>query len=373
MSTQPASTTESWTPLPARDMVIGPGMVFGQDRWDLTPLSGRPTARHLALNFTLIPAPLRDDVKQLVHVMLTVDTPLDRLERKAMARVRLTPTSIKAAFQDIAWFASWADTRGHDRFSAITQDDLHAYAAVVAHGPWGQNTKQRRLFAASRFWLYAPYLRQRAQLIQPFWERHGIDAVVGPSEWTPENKSHPVHPATMSALLIWCLHVVEQGPTVTERLAVSCNEPCPLRQTPKAAIANRLTTLPWLTSALSADPVMTRQAVATACLITVAYLTGMRSDEVLSLRRGCCAPAPGHQRGYEVRGRTYKAAVEQGRSIAGGVEREIPWRAIKPVADAIAVMESLHDADLLFPQFLFKRWDKTPSPFDQCPSSVLRR
>ena len=51
---------------------------------------------------------------------------------------------------------------------------------------------------------------------------------------------------------------------------------------------------------------------------------------------------------------TYKSAVADGRSIPAGVERDVPWAAIKPVADAIAVMEALHTEDLLFSDSLFK-------------------
>lgn len=375
MSTQFAARTRTWTPLP-QNLVVGPGVIFGQDQWDLTPLSGRPTARHLTLNFAQIPPALRYDVKHLVHVMLTVDAPLERLERNAMARVRVAPSTIKASFVDIARFASWTDARGHDCFDTLTDDDLRAYAAAVAAEPLGQNPKARRLFAVSRFWLYAPYLRPQARLIQPFWEREGIDTVVGPSEWTPENKSQPVHPATMSALLVWCLHLVDQGPNVADALAVTRLNPRPrVRQNMRPTTAATLApdTAPWLTAAIAEDPVMARRAIATACLITVAYLTGMRADEVLSLERGCCTPIPGDKRGYELHGRTYKAAIAQGRAIPGGVERDVPWRAIKPVADAIAVIESLHDADILFPQVLFKRWDNSRAPFGQCPTSNARR
>lgn len=339
------------TSLPAVGATVVPGgSVFGDKVWDLSPLCPRPTTRWIRLDFERCPGGVREDIKHFFYLTLTQDTPLDQLDRPASVRRRLAPSTLKTMRADLQPFLDWLATRGTPQLAQLGEDDLREYAAQVATAPVGQNPKSRRLFVLSRLWLLSPYMRPSARLRQPFWEREGMEQVIGKSEWTAENKSVPVHPATMSALLVWCLRLVQEAPRLLHRLSLS----------PRATLpgpAGRAS-LPW-SGELDPDQVDAhRRVVSTACLITVAYLTGMRADEVLGLSRGCCTPTastPGAAAtGYEIRGRTYKAAVAAGRSLPEGVDREHPWVAIKPVANAIAVMEDLHDSDLLFSDTLFK-------------------
>src|SRR5690625_4979604 len=74
---------------------------------------------------------------------------------------------------------------------------------------------------------------------------------------------------------------------------------------------------------------------------------------------------------YEIRGRTYKSAVARGRSLPEGVDREHPWVAIKPVADAIAIMEQLHKGDLIFSSSLFQVRSVKPEAHTSGPPSKL--
>ena len=339
------------TSLPAVGATVVPGgSVFGDKVWDLSPLCPRPTTRWIRLDFERCPGGVREDIKHFFYLTLTQDTPLDQLDRPASVRRRLAPSTLKTMRADLQPFLDWLATRGTPQLAQLGEDDLREYAAQVATAPVGQNPKSRRLFVLSRLWLLSPYMRPSARLRQPFWEREGMEQVIGKSEWTAENKSVPVHPATMSALLVWCLRLVQEAPRLLHRLSLS----------PRATLpgpAGRAS-LPW-SGELDPDQVDAhRRVVSTACLITVAYLTGMRADEVLGLSRGCCTPTastPGTAAtGYEIRGRTYKAAGAAGRSLPEGVDREHPWVAIKPVANAIAVMEDLHDSDLLFSDTLFK-------------------
>jgi len=340
--------------LPPPDTVVVPGGArFEDDTWDLSSLCPRPTTRWIVLHFTTCPAALRPDIKHFFHLLLTVDTPLEQLDRPASARKRLSPSTLTSVFQDLKPFLGWLEARGTHTLNEVTEQDLHEYADQVAAAPIGQNPKSRRLFALSRLWLMAPYLRRSGRLRQPFWERDGIEQVVGKSEWTAENKSTPIHPVTMSALLVWCLRLIEDAPPLLPML----------RTQDPAAIGQLATPTPMLTTASWTGEVnphqvdQLRRNLTTACLITVAYLVGMRADEVLGLRRGCCTPTTDGTRSttaYAIRGRTYKSAVADGRSIPAGVERDVPWAAIKPAADAIAVMEALHTDDLLFSASLFK-------------------
>jgi integrase len=94
------------------------------------------------------------------------------------------------------------------------------------------------------------------------------------------------------------------------------------------------------------------QHLSTACFIVIAYLSGMRPGEVLTLRRGCVRydPAAGL---WLLSGRKWKGAVdEHGAKLAEGQERTDPWVVVEPVARAVAVLERLHDQPLLFPTSL---------------------
>ncbi len=90
-----------------------------------------------------------------------------------------------------------------------------------------------------------------------------------------------------------------------------------------------------------------------ACFILAAYLSGARPGEVLALRRGCVTrdPVTGL---WLMQGRKWKGAVdENGNKRPEGEERADPWVVVKPAADAVAVLERLHDRPLLFPAALF--------------------
>lgn len=342
--------TESEVPLPSGEATVVPdGSVFGDNLWDLSPLCPRPTTRNITLNFERCPVALREDIKHFFYVILNRDTPLDQLDRPASVRRRLAPSTVKATWHDLLPFLEWLAVRGTPQLAELDEDDLREYAAHIASWPIGPNTKSRRLFVLSRLWLLSPYMRSNARLRQPFWEREGMEQVIGKIDWTSENKSIPVHPATMSALLLWCLRLVEEAPRLLHRLSLS---------TSPVSRPDNDGSLPWSGEFDQEQAAAIRRLVVTACLITVTYLTGMRADEVSGLRRGCCTPNTNSTNrpsvGYEIRGRTYKSAVASGRSIPEGIDREHPWVAIKPVADAIAVMEGLHDGDLLFSDSFFR-------------------
>jgi hypothetical protein len=72
------------------------------------------------------------------------------------------------------------------------------------------------------------------------------------------------------------------------------------------------------------------------------------------------AAPPPHPAASPSDGRTFKSAVVNGRAVPEGLEREHPWVAIKPVADAIATMEDLHHSSLIFPASLFRRTNRPP-------------
>ena len=86
----------------------------------------------------------------------------------------------------------------------------------------------------------------------------------------------------------------------------------------------------------------------TACLVVVAYLSGGRPAEILNLRRGCIERDDANDM-YLMSGVYFKNAVdERGNKVPAGLHRRDPWVVVQPVAQAIQVLERLHDEDLLF-------------------------
>jgi hypothetical protein len=111
----------------------------------------------------------------------------------------------------------------------------------------------------------------------------------------------------------------------------------------------------------------------TAAAIIILYLTGMRPQEVQGLRAGCCPdPTPGgtphhllHSNTEDIesnkplteeadphliRGHHYKNVRDHnGHHVSGGEERAVPWVAIRPVVNAIRVLERVvPEGELLF-------------------------
>ncbi|MFH8681245.1 hypothetical protein [Streptomyces lydicus] len=83
-----------------------------------------------------------------------------------------------------------------------------------------------------------------------------------------------------------------------------------------------------------------------ACFIVICYLSGMRSGEVLQLRRGCLRED--EHGGLVLVGRRSKGS---GHAPAPDPEEteERPWAVVSAVAPAVEMLESLSDAELLFP------------------------
>jgi len=106
---------------------------------------------------------------------------------------------------------------------------------------------------------------------------------------------------------------------------------------------------PWMKRFSYHDMDHLARHLSTACMIVIAYLSGMRPGEVLTLRRNCLArdEATGL---WQLTGRQWKNAVDDdGSKIPEGKVRHDPWTVIEPVARAVRVLERLHDSGLLFP------------------------
>ena len=88
-----------------------------------------------------------------------------------------------------------------------------------------------------------------------------------------------------------------------------------------------------------------------ACLITIAYLSGMRVEEWRALKRGCClrteASSEAPER-FEIWSEAFKGEIDsQGDTIPEGSVRDHPWWVVEEVHRAVAVLERIHPHELL--------------------------
>lgn len=116
---------------------------------------------------------------------------------------------------------------------------------------------------------------------------------------------------------------------------------------------------PWLEISYGEAPRLHKVARA-AALVVIAYLSGMRTGEVLNLRRGCAARSAGMS---VVHGVAFKGVEDPvGEKVPQGRRREVPWTVVEPVLRAIELLENLDNEDLLFPRELDKgqgHWSMT--------------
>jgi integrase len=90
----------------------------------------------------------------------------------------------------------------------------------------------------------------------------------------------------------------------------------------------------------------------TACFVVIAYLSGMRTGEVLNLERGCAShdPVTGL---WLINGRKFKGARDvNGDKIPEGQQRDDPWVIAEQATHAVEVLQRLHRHRLLFPNQL---------------------
>ncbi|WP_435278725.1 hypothetical protein [Rhodococcus yananensis] len=179
----------------------------GDNRWDLAPLLHKPTiADSLSINFDTFPPCFRSTAKRLVWLSVNVPTPIEDLERPTATRSRLSAGSIVVYAGMLRLWMTWLDEHGIDRFDGVTDDVYRQYCSEITASGLTRESQANRLFAITRCWLYGPYLPDADTLIRPYWENTIARAdVLGDAKWSAENRTPPIHPQTMSALLVWAI------------------------------------------------------------------------------------------------------------------------------------------------------------------------
>jgi hypothetical protein len=198
---------------------------YGDDAWYLWPMANKTTVGKLKVDFTTVPIGYRDTARRIVWSYVNQRTPLDALNRTSSVRDRLAAGTIVALFNYLRTFLKWLSDRGVAELCAVTCDDFRAYANFVTTGKHGRHNKHQLLFSVSRVWLISPYLPQADQISCPTWEASSeeddhLAALLGPAPRSSENRTAPVHPQSMSALLLAAMRYVEIfGPDILAAMA----------------------------------------------------------------------------------------------------------------------------------------------------------
>ena len=399
---------------------------FSDETWYLYPAARKPTSR-TSIYFGRSPPQFRDALKRLVYCAVNIDTPMGDVGRPPGTVVRLSVSSVDNFFKN-SWrpFVRWLAEQEINSISEADTAVLINYRKHVAELPISPKSKSAKMEGLWRMWRYAPCLPAGDRLIQPPWEDAGYeDEVSGwdsPREPRSENRTRPIHPDTMSPLLVWSMRFVddfssdilqarqrradmdanirqlrrdgdlERWNQYLDRLR-RAGEPLPAcaQRTGNTGLAGKylaatLNVGLWTIQNHQPSDIPIRvgapldveirgqiggerwveaidyyevdawvRRLATACTVVISYLSGLRPEECLALKRGCCQlsdPADDLS-GYEIRGLTFKKRGRDGNTIRGGVERRNPWYVIEPVARAVKVMERLHPHELLFPVAAF--------------------
>lgn len=183
----------------------------GDNRWDLTPLVQKQTVPGtLSIAFETFPPSYVATAKRLIWASINKPTPVEDLERSSAARSQLAPATVCTFARFLRQWMKWLADRDIHEFSAVTDATYDEYAEHLKRHRGSRENVGNMLFAVTRAWLYAPYLPEADRLARPPWENShlGRTSVLGPANWSSENKTTPIHPQTMAGLLVWALRFV---------------------------------------------------------------------------------------------------------------------------------------------------------------------
>ena len=394
---------------------VGHVSVFKDNAWCLHPASGKPTDRSRA-SFGNSPKQFKMALKRLVWVALNVGTPVETLERATTAAKLIKPGTVSTYFTG-GWqpFFRWLAARKIKSMHEVDDVVLNAYEEHVASLGLKVATKRARLRAVTWMWLYAPYLPPEDRIGMPPWEAADAESAItdpsGAEGPQIENATDPIHPQTMSGLLVWSIGLVNCGGDIVqaverrtamtdsvrhrsqpgdverwtqyldglrqsggalpgqvlkngrtgvarEYLSATLGISTSIIHTRKPgdipirvgapldmAIEGRIGGEPWVNAIDFYEVDAWVRRLATACLVVIDYLAGMRPEECLSLRHDCSHHSDPDDplSGFEIRGKIFKRRW-LGSTNRGDQGRAHTWYVIEPAAKAVEVMKRLHRA-----------------------------
>jgi hypothetical protein len=174
-------------------------------------LDEKATAVSVPVIWDQFPAALAPAFKRVSWALINIPTP-EVIQSRAgsSTRSRLRPSSLHHTIRAWKSFAHWLHRRAVVTLAQVTRDLHGDYAAGLRDHGYRRDYCQRQLLALTRPWAYAPYLLPEDRIPRPPWDDGDAEEyMAAPAAGAAgDNARIPIHPATMSPLLVWALRFV---------------------------------------------------------------------------------------------------------------------------------------------------------------------
>lgn len=283
----------------------------GRIRFDRFPPSVRPQAKAIFWRM------LREEMP--AHLAFANGTPW---------AMHPSPATVYETYKVVTGWYAWAAEHGFTQVHDLDPGLVGDYGDELRSSALAYGSRAVRITCIERYWAYSLGLPTDLQFPEPPWlgksgKRSRILGV-GRSP-ASDNATTPIGQEPMARILRACIDLI-----------LKADGPRSLRKVRGYSHAD----------------------IATACMLVIGYLTGMRAQEARELRRGCATieiRANGLRR-FNIRGLAFKREVDaDGRTITAGVPRDQPWVTVEIAHVAVRVAERIAerydpDGELLFPR-----------------------
>ncbi|MBF6221809.1 hypothetical protein IU479_27315 [Nocardia abscessus] len=180
---------------------------FGDDRWHLNEAIFEAAAAASSLNFTAIPAPLRNTAKHYVWHLINTDCPM-ALNRASVGRYSLR--TIASSWASLKDFFDWLHRREIRDLGQVSRKILDDYLTDLSRTDASLRYKHKRINEVRRLWSYRVVLPEQMTLPAPFpWGDDRGYEMFGKTVPAAENTTPRIAEKTMHSLLEWAMRFIE--------------------------------------------------------------------------------------------------------------------------------------------------------------------
>lgn len=184
---------------------------FADSVWPLSPLSQNPSAKKLAITWSLCKSEsLRGELKRIAWSMLNGELRPTFVAGRSI-RARATMTIVSESVR--AWFglAEWLQEQGITTLAACTGEVLDTYAQHLRIENISRKAGLRVLTALTRLWAFDELCNPPIGVGRPPWEaaKDADDYVPAKSGSSGENSTEPIATQTMGPLLLWAMRIID--------------------------------------------------------------------------------------------------------------------------------------------------------------------